>query len=182
MKGNPRGSGYAYAEYSWYCEPRRAIDALLDVEKFDGSVWDPACGGGNIPRACRDRGIEAIGTDIVQRGGADAVADFLRDTPLSMDHIITNPPFELAVEFTLHALSLARHKVAIVQRTSWLEGRKRHRQLFSGGRLARMWQFSSRISMPPGGVNVAAKNGSVSYAWFVFSNDHQGPPTLGWLP
>jgi hypothetical protein len=47
-KGNARGSGYVRASDDFYREPRWAVDALLDVERFDGIVWDPACGSGNI--------------------------------------------------------------------------------------------------------------------------------------
>ncbi len=36
----------------FYCEPRSAIDALLDAEPFEGLVWDPAAG---------DSAIEATG-------------------------------------------------------------------------------------------------------------------------
>jgi hypothetical protein len=42
-------------------------------------------------------------------GYGRASVDFLNDAPLVRpDWIITNPPFNVAAEFTLHALTLAR--------------------------------------------------------------------------
>lgn len=179
--GNPRSSGYAKQEQEWYVEPRRAIDELLDAESFVGSVWDPACGGGNIPEACRARGMDAWGSDIADRGYGSIFFDFLTSSATA-DNIITNPPFGLAVSFVLHGLRLVRGKVAILQRTAWLEGEARYNHLFASGHLARVWQFRKRISMPPGDVVVKAQGGSRAFAWFVFDESHDGPPTLGWLP
>jgi len=186
-KGNARSSGYERQAQDWYREPRRAIDALLDVENFECGIWDPACGAGNIVQAALDRKIPAIGYDIVDRGFPGThVYDFLglcsdggAETNMA---IVTNPPFNLAVEFALHALTLTREKVCILQRTTWLEGERRYRTLFSKGHLMRVWQFRSRISMPPGDSDAEPKGGSVSFAWFVFSRAHNGSFTGGWLP
>lgn len=180
MAGNARSSGYERQTQDWYCEPPRAVHALLDMEIFSPTVWDPACGKGTIPTVCRERGIDAIGTDIIDRGAAKWTADFLLSRDIA-ESVITNPPFSLAVDFAIKALSFA-DKVAILQRTSWLEGEKRYQQLFSRNQLAHVWQFRSRISMPPGDSDAEAKGGSVAFAWFVFERRHKGLPTLGWLP
>lgn len=179
-KGNARSSGYERQAQDWYCEPPEAVRALLSVEIFPPTVWDPACGKGTIPHVCQDLGIDAIGTDIVQRGGAKWTVDFLESRDRA-ESVITNPPFNLAVEFTLKALTFA-HKVAVLQRLTWLEGKTRHERLFSKGHLARVWQFSGRISMPPGDSESPAKGGSVAFAWFVFDPKHVGTFRGGWLP
>jgi hypothetical protein len=181
-QGNPRGSGYERAADDWYREPRWAIDALLGVETFDGVVWDPACGLGNIPDACRARGYTAVGTDVVQRGAADMVLDFLGTVAQAADNIVTNPPFGISQQFALKALGLVTGKVCILQHTTWLEGQSRYEALWSKGHLARVWQFSRRVSMPPGGSDVPARGGSKAFAWFVFDPSHKGPFTGGWLP
>lgn len=180
-KGNARSSGYERHVDDWYREPRRAIDVLLDVEPFRGSVWDPACGSGNIPEACKERGILARGTDIADRGYG-GIADFLVTEGIGDTNIITNPPFNLAVQFALRALDRTTEKVAILQRTTWLEGERRYQELFLPHPPARIWQFRSRISMPPGNSGAEAKGGSVAFAWYVWSRDHSGAPSLGWLP
>jgi hypothetical protein len=180
-KGNARSSGYNRQAQDWYVEPALAVHELLDVETFDGLVWDPACGGGNIPRVCRERGMGAVGSDIVQRGPAHWVEDFLQSTCDAYPSIVTNPPFGLAEEFAAHGMRLA-NKVAILQRLTWLEGEGRFQRLFSRNLLARVWQFRSRISMPPGDSGAEPKGGSVAFAWFVFECAHSGAPALGWLP
>lgn len=179
-KGNARSSGYERNTNDYYVEPPRAVEALLNVERFSGGIHDPACGGGNIPRVVRSKGYQATGADIVDRGFGE-VRDFLTDDR-RYENIVTNPPFNLAVMFALHALDHTSGKVAILQRLSWLEGTNRHRLLFATGKLHRIWAFSGRISMPPGGTDIPAKNGSVAFAWFVFGQQAVPSPTLGWLP
>ena len=185
-KGNARSSGYNRQADDWYQEPRRAVDALLEVEEFDGVIYEPACGGGNIPEACHARRLPVVGSDIRNRGWPHTIlGDFL--VPLwharpPFNHIVTNPPFKLGVEFALRGLELTCGKVCILQRTVWLEGARRYQALFSKGHLMRVWQFRSRVSMPPGGTDVPAQGGSLSFAWFVFSRSHVGPWTGGWLP
>jgi hypothetical protein len=127
-------------------------------------------------------GIKAIGTDIIDRIGDGEPTDFRLVQSFDADHIITNPPFDLAPQFVLHGLDLVSGKVAVVQRTSWLEGERRYQSLFCHGWLANVWQFRSRISMPPDGSSAPAKGGAVAFAWFVFSRGHSGPWSGGWLP
>jgi hypothetical protein len=179
-KGNARSSGYELAEYEWYVEPVRAVEALLRVETFAGSIHDPACGGGTIPRCASVAGYHATGADIVDRGYGP-VRDFLSDTG-QYANVVTNPPFKIAVPFALHALARTSGKVAILQRLSWLEGAARHKALFAPGYLRRVWAFSSRISMPPGGTDIPATGGAVAYAWFVFEpTPAPGQVALGWV-
>ncbi len=184
VKGNARGSGYARKTHDYYCEPAWSVDALLDVETFTGYTHDPACGSGNIPECFKARGLDAGGSDIVDRGYG-AQKDFLDPMWLHVDktiaNIVCNPPFGDATDFLLKSLQVATDKVCILQRLAWLEGKAR-RKIFEATPLARVWVFSSRVSMPPGGSEQPAKGGSTAYAWFVWQHGHRGPPTLGWLP
>lgn len=179
--GNSRHSGYERSANDWYVEPPWAVEALLDVEKFDGITYDPACGGGTIPKVFRDRNLQCEGSDLVDRGFGFKKADYL--DPLMNPHsenIVTNPPFNLAEQFVLKALQ-RNNKVAILQRLAWLESAKR-RMFFESTPLARVWVFARRVSMPPGGTDINQKGGSIPFAWFVWDYCHKGPPILGWLP
>jgi hypothetical protein len=178
-KGNARGSGYQRQPFDFYHEPHWAVEALLDVEPFEGLVLDPACGSGTIPLVCRRRGITATGSDIVNRGFGDQVDFFERREPAA--NIISNPPFALVERFVEHTLTLATRKVAILGRLALLEGQRR-RVLLERTPLARVWVFSRRVSMPPGGRDIPARGGSVAFAWFVWHQDHRGEPKLGWVP
>jgi len=178
-KGNARGSGYQRQPLDFYREPHWAVDALLDVERFEGLVLDPACGSGTIPLVCRRRGITATGSDIVNRGFGDVMNFFDQREPVA--NIVSNPPFALVERFVEHALTLASDKVAILGRLTLLEGQRR-RVLLERTPLARVWVFSRRVSMPPGGRDIPAKGGSVAFAWFVWHQGYRGAPTVGWVP
>ncbi len=183
--------------FDFYCEPRWAVDALLDAEPFSGLVWDPAAGRDNIPEACRARDIQALGTDLVQRGVASVTApvDFLVSPIYRPATIICNPPFALAERFIERALSLAERKVAMLLRLGFTEGgnwqtvenpaRRERAKLrdwcLRTAPLARVLVFSSRVSMPPGDSAIEAKGGAVAFAWYVWVKGHEGPPALGWL-
>ena len=179
--GNSRNSGYARAANDWYREPRWAVDALLDAIRFRGRSWDPCCGSGNIPEAMKDRGLPCHGTDLIDRGYGEK-ADFLTDFfPEEIENIVMNPPFRLALSFARRALELAEHRVAILQRTAWLESRERA-DFFRSTPLSIMLQFSRRVSMPPGELYQGGETGgSIPFAWYVWDKDHRGPPHLGWI-
>jgi len=182
----------------WYVEPAWCVDLLLDAERFVGSVWDPACGGGNIVNVCGARGMIAYGSDIVLRtekrvGGPRAFASIERHDFLGMEpfhpwcehyNIITNPPYGEAMEFIRKALSIARFKVAVLVQQQFPYSQGRH-ELFTTTPLARLYFLSSRPSMPPGAAlaagTVTAKGGKTDYLWMVFDHDHKGPPTAHWL-
>lgn len=61
----------------FYATPRSAIEQLLDVEPFYGSIWEPACGDGAISRVLQERAYKVTSTDLVDRGYGAAGVDFL---------------------------------------------------------------------------------------------------------
>jgi hypothetical protein len=180
-RGNPRSSGYARQTLDWYVEPEWSVEGLFDVEKFTGTILDPACGSGTIVRVCRARGLEARGSDIVDRGYGYPVADFFGLTA-PVDNLISNMPFGAADQFIPHALELARDKVAILGRLTLLEGQKRRQRIWGATPLCRVWVFSRRVSMPPGDQNLPAIGGSVAYAWFIWQHGYRGPASIGFIP
>lgn len=180
LKGNARSSGYERNANDWYVEPRVAIDMLLDKETFIGDIWDPACGGGNIPEACKARDYWAFGTDIVDRGYGRQL-DFLCEHTTVCSNVVSNPPYNVAEQFVKRGLDVTTRKVAVLVRTAFLEGQGRYSRLFKPSPPARVWQFVPRISMPPGGSDVPAKGGSVAFCWVVWDKGHKGPPEFGWL-
>lgn len=182
IAGNPRGSGYKRAGLDWYVEPRSATSALLRAECFEGDIYDPACGSGNIVDECRSAGLLAWGSDIAGRRDDLGTLDFLGPSSgYRCDNIICNPPFSTSLDFAKKALRIARRKVAFVQRLCWLEGQKRAAFLEQSP-LARIHVFRNRICMPPGEKkDLPAKGGFIAYAWFVWEHGHQGPATVHWI-
>lgn len=61
------------AAFDWYQDPPEAIEALLAVERFAGSSWDPCCGIGTIPKAMIAAGYRCFGTDVTYRGPAHEI-------------------------------------------------------------------------------------------------------------
>lgn len=188
-RGNPRGSGYERNADDWYVEPPWIVRGLLAAETFTGSVWDPCCGRGTIPRVCAKAGLTAIGTDLINRGFGCAGIDFLRIPAALGDNIICNPPYALIEPWVDKALALAKGKVAIFARLALLEGIRR-REWFGRTPLARVLVCSQRVSCPPGELAPPLdmqdpewpSGGAVAYAWFVWDHAHAGAPAIGWLP
>lgn len=165
----------------FYPTPPAGTCALLSVERFTGSIWEPACGDGAISRVLQDAGHEVISTDLVDRGFGTGGVDFLLDHRTKADNVVTNPPFKFAEAFVHHALARSRRKVALLCRLAFLEGAAR-RRMFLSTPLARVWVFSSRLSMSRAGEVAAPRGGMIAFAWFVWEHGHAGPPQLGWLP
>jgi hypothetical protein len=111
----------------FYPTPPRATKALLSVEKFEGDIWEPACGDGAISKILQEEGYTVLSTDLIDRGFGEGGVDFLLDYRTRATNIITNPPFKFAEEFVRHALSRSSGKVAILARLAWLEGKARKR-------------------------------------------------------
>jgi hypothetical protein len=74
-------------------------DLLLAVEKFNGGIWEPACGDGSISKELEAAGYAVHSTDLIDRGYGTGGVDFLLDYRTSADNIVTNPPFKFAEEF-----------------------------------------------------------------------------------
>jgi hypothetical protein len=164
----------------FYVTPREAVEALLQVESFDGIIWEPACGDGAISKVLEETGHSVISSDLIDRGYGATGVDFLT-TMEFVDHIITNPPFRYAEEFVDQALSSTSGKVAMLFKLDFLGGKKR-KAMFARTPLKKVYVFSWRIKMARNGDSEKYKNGSMlTFAWFVWDHAHKGEPTIGWL-
>jgi hypothetical protein len=169
------GSYHKRDDHDFYIEPEWTVDVLLDAEDFTGTVYDPACGSGTIPRVCCRRGLTAFGADLINRGPSIAPVNFLSDQlPITgIQNIICNPPYRDAEKFVRRALAVVggRGKVAMLVQSKFLFSQKRW-QLFNDDPPARIYFLSTRPSMPPGAEylrgEVEAKNGKVDYVWMVW--------------
>lgn len=165
-----------------YVEPAWCSKRLFQEEPFDGGVYDPCCGFGTIPIEALKLGLQAYGSDLVQRGWVSTRTphDFLSGHDEQHDNIVCNPPFNIAPAFALHALNLARAKVAMVFPTARLNAA----HWLKGTPLARVWFMTPRPSMPPGHTILAGEKpggGKMDYCWLVWSRGRIGPPTMEWL-
>jgi len=199
VRHKPKGAHvWSRDDYDWYVEPRQAALSLFETEDFEGGVYDPACGGGNIVRAALECGLIAYGSDIVNRAGSPswfvAELDFLScGDPKSpfyerYSNIVTNPPFYRAKgteDFIRKALSLATRKVAVFASLPFLASGKRARGLFLEHPPTRIWVLGDRPSCPPGEYLAAgnkASGGTEDWCWIIYDKTEPFTGTkLGWL-
>ena len=160
----------------FYATPPEAVRALLEVEKFSGTIWEPACGDGAIVKVLRDAGHLVYATDLVERGCPDSESrvDFLFEQPpgIHIGAIVTNPPYALAKPFVAHAILLGVPKVAMLLRLAFLEGSGRS-SILDTGLLARVYVFKNRLPMMhrDGWTGKKVSN-AIPFVWLVWE--------LGW--
>ena len=162
-------------ENDFYATPLNAIEALLNYEKFEGNIWECACGDGVISKELIKAGYNVYSSDLVDRDYGDTL-DFLKSNK-KFDNIITNPPFNLATEFTLHGLNNIKHKLALLCKLSHLEGIKRNQIIFSKRYLKNVLVFSKRLSFVKNGKS----GGLMAFAWFIYDKNYKGLPQVDWI-
>jgi hypothetical protein len=164
----------------FYPTPEWATQALIGSERFEGKIWEPACGDGAMVRVLRDTGCPVDASDLFDRGYGEIGVDFLRSSR-SVENIVSNPPYNSAEGFVEAGLRQATSKLCLLLRLAFLEGANRQRTIFANTPPARVWVFSERITFYPAGA-VQKGSGTTAYAWFVW--DRQAPriTELKWLP
>lgn len=173
-----------------YNTPAEAIYPILpyvDGWITPGSrVLDPCSGndaitdviGANYPLA------NVIGNEPNGYGIPDFEYDFLNLTAaqkadLKSDIIISNPPYNKAIDFILAGFEIAPIQMVLL-RTLFLEGGKKYNKLFSLGKLRSVYQFIDRISCTKG-PNREPTSNAISYMWYLFDNSWNGSPELIWV-
>jgi hypothetical protein len=130
------------------------------------------------------KGLDAIGSFV--GAGLDAIEWPHAKGPA---WVITNPPFNLGLEFALRGLAEAREGVALLCRSNWAEGIERYERLFAKHPPLAEAQFVERVPMTEGGywwaendngerVRKKAHRGgydpaastATAYSWFVWAN------------
>jgi hypothetical protein len=99
----------------------------------------------------------------------------------SMDWVVTNPPFRLAEEFVLRAMSIARRGIAILARSVFLESVGRYDGIFRHTPPTKFAQFVERVPMVKGRLDRKATT-ATGYAWLVWEQKAEGSPRLMWIP
>jgi hypothetical protein len=163
---------------------RALIEHILDNkdELRNQTCLEPACGAGHMAKVLQEYFGEVQSADAYEYGYGN-VRDFL-DYPYqtnSADWVITNPPFRLAEEFVLRAMSIARCGVAILARSVFLESVGRYQGIFREFPPAKFAQFVERVPMVKGRLDRRATT-ATGYAWLVWEKQDPGLPRLMWVP
>ncbi len=172
----------------YFPTPPWTTRALLEhvIPDAAGTAWEPACGEGHMAAVLREH-FDFVSASDVHDYGFGLVGSFVGQgadvMPASdADWIITNPPFNLAVEFAERALAEAAQGVALLVRTSWLEGGDRYTRLFVPHPPSIVAQFVERVPMVKGRWDPKAST-ATSYVWVVWRKDWEACGTeLVWIP
>jgi len=196
-------------EAEFYPTPRNAIEGLLAVETFSGTVWEPCAGKGHLVRVLTERHMDVFASDLHDYGaeavkGTVAGIDFLQNgkthkkvrdfmTSRKVD-IITNPPFTMldryhVKQFVQQLRDHSNGKVAILARLHVLEGAERKKELFDVWPPSRVWVFSERLKFERGGKPLSQpeggrknRGGLMAFCWLVWDHaDATGETRVGWI-
>jgi len=166
----------------FYPTPSEATQALMDRQKFEGNIYECACGNGAMSEVMIKNGYNVHSSDLIDRGYGKSNINFLTQdySIMDIDNIITNPPFNLSTEFTIRALSLAKKKVCMLNKLSYLEGIKRKEFIFDKNKLEKVLVFSRRVPFKKESTNTKAA-GLMAFAWFIYDVNYNGKPTIDWI-
>ena len=165
-------------------------DTVL-TEIFNGrTVWECACGNGNIVEAMKEYFrnntnvyIEKyLASDIAYRGYG-CVLDFL-ESDARADVIITNPSFSLVNEFIQHGLKQTRRYLIFFAKIQLLETKSRA-EILKNSPLRFVYVHSERQGTWRNG-NPLDENGkpwstTMCMAWFIWDKEYKGEPILRFI-
>ena len=174
------------AAYEFYPTPPEATRALLAAHRFEGDIWEPACGQGHIAKVLSTAGYAVVPTDLVDYGYGEPNRDFLAESRPRARNIITNPPYGrgLADAFVKHALALTERTggtVAMLVAVQSLCHPSRHD--FYTSRPPAVIYALDDCTCWPNGVPTS-HNSSIAKqrdCWMVWTPGHRGPTTFQWL-
>ena len=109
---------------------------------------DPCANRGHMVRPLQEYFSYVDAADVHDYGIGARVEDYLFPFQIpQVDWTFANPPFRLAEQFIDRALASSRKGVVIIQRTSFLEGQDRYRELYAKTRPSHILQFVCRVCM-----------------------------------
>jgi hypothetical protein len=168
-----------------YPTPDIAVEKLLEHVKFNGTIWEPCCGNGAICKVLKTKGFsDVIATDLNDWGYGETGKDFLKEDLRDVDAVITNPPYNVSLDFAKRAVEATKKrqgKVAFLLRLAWLEGQKR-KEFFESSPFSEVLVFSKRLPrMNRFDFDGEPSTSMIAFAWFIWDWKHQGPPTVHWI-
>lgn len=161
----------------YYATDPRAVEMLLEKEKFNSIILEPSCGEGHISRVLLDNGYAVKSSDLINRGFGE-VQDFFETDEFNGD-IITNPPYKMALDFVKHSLNIIPegNKVAMFLKLQFLEGKAR-KEFYKNNPPKKIYVASGRLVCAMNGDFEKYKSSAVAYAWFIWEKGYKGSPEI----
>ena len=166
-------------ENDLYTTDPEAVRQLLKREKFHVDVLEPCAGLGHISEELSKHGYNVTSSDINDYGygtpNRDFLTDFFFDEHTQEFDIVTNPPYNLAIDMVQRALLIAKQKVAMlfpywyITKFYWMPPR-------------RVYLFTRKIDIAKGGNFDAYHNKNMKdYAWFVWDVGYYGDTIIKYI-
>lgn len=154
------------------------LDDLFKYEYYtnDGSYYEP-CYGINkyLYKKMQDIGFDVYGSDILEG------VDFLKCDD-KYDYIITNPPFNLNLEFIEKAFQVANKRISFLVPLNYLDTMKRfpvfHKKDFP---CKSVLIYSKRISFIKGGGLPEKCITGMSFCWITWDKNYDGETEIKWI-
>lgn len=184
--GASNHTGKERQEHDYYATEPKAMEVLLEVEKFNKDIWECAAGELHLVNVLREHDYNVRYSDIINRTDEDMeIIDFLTYSGIWNGDIITNPPYKYAQEFIEKSLEIIPkgNKVAMFLKIQFLEGKKR-KKLFQKYPPKVIYVSSSRLLCAKNGEfekMIQGGGSAVAYAWFVWEKGYKGDTVIKWI-
>lgn len=180
-KGSMTISLFEKEKDEFYETPPALTRALLSLERFDGDIWEAACGKGAMSGLLAEAGHHVISTDLIDRGFGETGVDFLAQDRLRAPNVVTNPPFTLWGRFLEHALKLGAKKVVLMNEASILTNLGTS-TIMQKTKLTRVLIANGRVSaLPPGAIDLGHSPRKGNFAWYIWEHGNLGDPVIKWF-
>ena len=171
----------------YYATDPIAAEWLLKIEEIpkDKPIWECAAGEKHLSKVFEEHGYKVRSSDLIVRTEDVEQLDFLTSNETWDGTIITNPPYNQAVNFIQKAMESITegNKLIMFLKVQFLEGKSR-KKLFEKYPPKTVWVSSSRITCAKNGdfEYMKAHGGSaVAYAFYVWQKGYKGDTILKWF-
>lgn len=171
----------------YYATDPVAIDKLIPTGVLSNvaNIWECCCGEGHLSERLKHYGFKVLSTDLIDRNYGVGGVNYLTSNKLdSVDCILTNPPYKYALEIIKHSLDILEEGqlCCMFLKTTFIEGKKRYKELFSVNPPKYIYQFSERVNCAMNGdFEKYNYNSAVAYAWYVWEKGYKGDTILRWI-
>lgn len=163
---------YRRNDADFYATPPECTEALIDalpnIFQPKKIIWEPACGDGAISKVFIKKGFSVQSSDLYDRGFGKHGVDFLKDNHPTFDCIVTNPPFNLSVDFIERSMIFGVPFAMLLKATYWNAARRL--SLFDQTKPRYVLPLSWRPAMSP----ERGKSATMDFCWTVW--DHSDQP------
>lgn len=164
---------------------KRALSDNLFYDMYGQTVWECACGDGNIAHKMKQYFPQSplLATDLVYRGYGEGGIDFLTAKKRAR-MIITNPPFSLINDFIKHGLEQTDRYLVLFAKIQLLETVER-KKILEKSPLRYIYVHSTRQATWKNGESrdLQGKKWATTMflAWFVWDKMYDGEPVVRYL-